>query len=349
MVANVNNNLASEIGTHPYTIRESPVVRTPLMHEDGQPLFGQRPVCTQRNRCRRIWSCQTCHSIRARRYRHRIWEQRLPRYPDTQCLAVTITPTQSLLSSADPEVMGELFRSVSQLYKLRSQHRRRAKPRGLALIEYAAFYPHLLRDDGSSYPHLHGILAVSPQFNYVDFLDAMNSQTVKVHPTEPDKAGEGWKNYMVHEFLDTNAQSKDLATVDTGMALHFWRRCLLRETRENRFQLPCQKQTDEDLRWGQIMSLADTLQASSLVSEVLTLSDDRRERLMTIAKLLKAASIYQNGECFTVPTRRLSHIIDESESQIRQDLSLLESIGLIRKVATSRGKPTEYKYEESHQ
>lgn len=244
--------------------------------------------------------------------------------------------------------MGELFRSVSQLYKLRSQHRRRVQPRGLAFIEYAAFYPHLLRDDGSSYPHLHGILAVSPKFDYVDFLGAMESQAVEVHPTEPVEAGEGWKNYIVSEFLETSPRSNDLATVSPGMALHFWRRCLLRETRENRFQLPSQKQTDEDLRWGQIMSLADTLQPSSLVSEVLTLSDERRARLATIAKLLRAASIYQDSECFTVPTRRLSHIIDESESQIRKDLSLLESIGLIRKIATSRGRPTEYKYEESH-
>jgi hypothetical protein len=206
----------------------------------------------------------------------------------------------------------------------------------------------LFDDNGQSYPHLHGILAVSGQFVYDDFLEAMDSESVEVFPTQPDVAGHGWRNYMVHEFLDTNPGHRELSTVSPGMALYFYGRCLLRETRENRQQKPRQKQTEEDSRWSQIASLAAVLSPPKRIDDTLTTCEPRLVRLNAIATLLKAASVYDHGERFTVPTSRLAGMVGQSQSQVRQDLSLLESVGIIRKLPATRGKPAEYVYEESY-
>lgn len=348
MVANATDNDLASLGeAHLYTYREPQVVRTP--QQDGSPhTHTTKPHCEEDFRCKRIWDCQACHTKRVREYRGRIRE-RLKRYPGTQRLAITIKPRSTLLAGHSPqEVMPILLDSVSYLFRKRSQHRRRVHQQGLAMIEYAAFYPHFLDDKGNSYPHLHGILAVSKPFDYGEFVDTVKSECVDIFPTEPDEAGVKWRNYMIHEFLETSKKSKNLSTLDRGMALYFSGRSLLRATKESRCQSPTINQVNEDSRWGQIANLAATLSPPTIIGELLTLSSERLNRICTIAKLLKAASVYDRGEGFTVPTRRLAGIIGKSESQVREDLRELESIGIIRKLAASHGKPTEYVYEESH-
>lgn len=348
MVANATDNDLASLGeAHLYTYREPQVVRTP--QQDGsQHAQPTKPHCEEDFRCKRIWDCQTCHSNRVRKYRGRIWEQ-LKDYPNTQRLAITIKPSSTLLAGHTHQgAMLILLDSVSHLFRKRSQQRRRVHQQGLAMIEYAAFYPHFLDDNGSSYPHLHGILAVSQPFDYGEFVDTVRSECVDIFPTEPDEAGEEWPTYMIREFLETSKKSKDLTTLNRGMALYFYGRSLLRATRKSRCQLPTIKQVDEDSRWSWIVDLAATLSPPTIIGELLTLSSERLGRICTIAKLMKAASVHECGEGFTVPTRRLAGIIGKSESQVREDLRELESIGIIRKLAASHGKPTEYVYEESH-
>lgn len=348
MVANAtDNNLASLGEAHLYTYREPQVVRTP--QQDGsQHAQPTKPHCEEDFRCKRIWDCQTCHSNRVREYRGRIRE-RLKRYPGTRRLAITIKPSSTLLAGHSPqEVIPILLDSVSYLFRKRSQHRRRDYPHGLGMIDYAAFYPHFLNDSGESYPHLHGILAVSQPFDYGEFVDTVRSECVDIFPTEPDEAGEEWPTYMIHEFLETSKKCKDLSTLNRGMALYFYGRSLLRATRKSRCQSPTINQVNEDSRWGEIVNQAATLSPPTIIPELLTLSCERLNRICTIATLMKAASVYHRGERFTVPTRRLAGIIGRSESQVREDLRELESIGIIRKLAASHGKPTEYVYEESH-
>lgn len=309
------------------------------------------PPCTKRHRCRRIWTCQTCHNVEiAKKQLYLI--ATLNHYQESDCklLAATLLLRPSVYRSLSSweERQGHIRNVISQFFELRNRHNRRKEPAGFALIDNCYFYPHFRNKRKAVYPHFHGALAIRGELDRAEMVNWFWEKGVRIW-SKPVQDIERWVRYTTGEFYEpmVACESKPgLTALDRGMALHNYGRRLLCETTGSRLQRASIKKRWEDIRWDKIQELSETLAPPESVN-LLTDDPTRLARLKQIATLMKAAKICEKGECFSVPIRRLGDIIQTSAAQTAKDLLDLRSIGVITRCSHPHQKPGVYRYEES--
>jgi hypothetical protein len=314
------------------------VAHTPQKHCDGLPYFDTPPTCTQRNRCKDAWGCQTCHNIRIRKFKDRTHPKLAKLQKDGyRLLKVTlklIPPTEGVLPAWDDR-MKYLYNVVAELFRKRSLKRRSHRPSDLGLIEYVLVYPHFCNSDGKFNPHFHGIVAVPNECDYETLSNWLHAREVELSPPSVEQVISigNWLAYMTGEFYQPKGQSDGgVAKLECGVFPYVRRRKLYRETSSKRKRSKGRQEQLEDHRWYQIDSCASALTAPACLDDLFSFDEHRMGRLRQLATLVEAAHVVSGGGQFTLPTRRLATLIHTSPSQVLKDLYELESIGLIEKV-----------------
>lgn len=290
-------------------------------------------------RCGNRWDCGECWGYAQQRANRRIRE-RLTAQLHSGRVAVHM-----VVQVGDEWWMAMLMtgsRALRHAGKIRRRHIRRKKPGPLSGIVCGEWYPHFVIASGTVRPHFHGGLIIDAGHDPTSITDEL-SEVMSGYGASVKMIGERTPGviggYLTRERLNDDPEiRRDIESVMKGKRGPSWKPITHKPTAG-----PTVGRTGPDDRhmewrhhWAAVAAIVDDSDRP-----------DIEPRLVTVHRVIEAAYTHATAcgrDTIELSVRRIAELIGESKSSIDRDLQLLTSHGIIERIHTTKGNPTEYRY-----
>lgn len=334
------------------------VLSTPVIHEDGQPIFEPQVACRPYHRCRRTWRCQTCHDAKMSQQHKKILARMkalLASNPKGSLMEILLR--FSVQPSDAPYCLRSHFTNLKDFWKRlqceRYRDSKRKNRRGLEDILYAAVYPHFRNEQGGYWGHYHGVAVVRNDFNYAKLVEFASGQGIEVYPDQPELLQGGYIAYMLEEFMTSQRTMMDNGSSRSGLGLldnviraelGSHSRMLLQLGLGRHKRRRSQAELAELDRYQRLWEASKRYDPFPEVKKIAK-NPKRMERLGVLTKICQAAeaaAIELGNPSFALSGHQIAKLLNVSQSTIKEDLAVLENFGIIQTAATNGKQAKEF-------
>lgn len=313
------------------------------IHTDRPPALSQICRCGQRYACRKCWRYGQWRSFK------RIRDNLTAHLTDDRRAVHAIVKVDS--ENWD-WMLDHALAALRHAGEIRQRHIRRRKPGPLSGIVCGEWYPHFVIASGAVRPHFHGGLIIDAGHDPTSITDELE-EVMRVFGASVYLAGQRKPNtisgYLTRERLhDEPKRQRDIELKMKGKRWPSWRPPA-QQPKAN----PVTYRSGQDARhiawddhWQTVAVIAREVIGPAWL-EGIGKTPAARQRLAKLHRVIEAAHIDATAsgrDSIELSVRRIAELIGEPKSSIDRDLQLLTHHGIIERIHTTKGNPTEYRY-----